>query len=102
MYCSQCGTKLTSKLKFCSNCGKNTSDNVKIKETADITKKDFKNSSPFITVASIFIPVFLVVMVVNQFFYGGCFKSYCLAAAFPKVTLIAAVLTWILYANSKD
>lgn len=101
MYCSQCGTKLPDNSKFCSNCGKNIGDSVQ-KKNSDNTKQEKSTNSPFATVISIFIPVFLVVMVVNQLFYGGCFKSYCLAAAFPKVTLISAVLTWILYASSKD
>jgi uncharacterized membrane protein YvbJ len=102
MYCSECGTKLLDNSKFCSSCGKNTSDSVQTKKITDTAKSEASLATPLLTVISIFIPIFLVVMVVNQIFYGGCFKSYCLAAAFPKVTIISAVLTLILYASSKD
>ncbi|MDP5029612.1 MAG: hypothetical protein NWQ54_00470 [Paraglaciecola sp.] len=102
MYCSGCGTKLFDNPKFCSSCGKSTSGSVKAKAINDTDKSEASLSTSFLTVIFIFIPVFLVVMVVNQFFYGGCFKSYCLAAAFPKVTIISAVLALIFYASSKD
>ena len=51
---------------------------------------------------AIFIPVFIVLLVLNQSFYGGCYKGYCLAAAFPKVLILSAVLTGVFYAISKS
>lgn len=51
---------------------------------------------------SIFIPTFIVLLILNQFFYGGCFKGYCLAAALPKVVLLSAILTGVFYAISKS
>ena len=45
----------------------------------------------------IFIPTFLVVLVVNQAFYNFCFAAYCLAAAFPRVVIMSAVVTGVLY-----
>lgn len=45
----------------------------------------------------IFIPTFLIVLVLNQMGYGFCFKPYCLAAALPRVTIISAILTGIFY-----
>ncbi len=50
----------------------------------------------------IFTPVFIVLFVINQSFYGGCFKGYCLAAAFPKIIILSAILTWIFYAISSQ
>jgi len=51
---------------------------------------------------AIFIPTFLILFVLNQSFYGGCFKGYCLAAAFPKVLILSAILTGVFYAISKS
>jgi len=50
---------------------------------------------------AIFIPTFIVIFILNQSFYGGCFKGYCLAAALPKVVLLSAILTGVFYAISK-
>jgi len=50
----------------------------------------------------IFLVTFVVVLVVNQLFYGACFKSYCLSAAFPKVAIIATIISWFLYYAGKD
>lgn len=53
---------------------------------------------PFI----VFVASFVVIMVLNQIGYGGCFKSYCLSAAMPKVLFLSAVITIIHYfANKK-
>lgn len=50
----------------------------------------------------IFTPVFFALFVLNQSFYGWCFKGYCLAAAFPKVLILSAILTGVFYAISKS
>jgi hypothetical protein len=50
----------------------------------------------------IFIPVFLVIFVINQLFYGGCFEAYCLAAAFPRVTVLSVVVSALIYWISKE
>lgn len=54
----------------------------------------------------IFIPTFFIVLIINQAGYGFCFKMYCLAAAFPRVVVISAVITgvfyWISTAESKN
>ena len=38
------------------------------------------------------LPTFLVVGLINQSFYGFCMKSYCLAAAFPKVLVLSVII----------
>ncbi|WP_193051458.1 hypothetical protein [Pseudoalteromonas undina] len=50
----------------------------------------------------IFIPVFIIVFVLNQFSYGACFKGYCLEAAFPKVAFISLVISLIVFFISKE
>ena len=45
----------------------------------------------------IFIPTFIVVMIFNQMMYGACFKSYCIAAAFPKVVILSAIISAFIY-----
>lgn len=49
----------------------------------------------------IFIPTFLVVLAVNQLAYGACFKGYCIAAAFPKVTILSLAISAFIYWVSK-
>ena len=51
---------------------------------------------------SIFIPTFIVVMIINQFFYGACFKAYCLAAAFPKVVMLSLAISAFIYFVKRD
>ena len=43
----------------------------------------------------------LVIGFVNQAFYGFCFEGYCLAAAFPKVLILALIVTVVLYLLTK-
>jgi len=45
----------------------------------------------------IFITTFLVVLVINQLFYGACFAAYCIAAAIPRVFIMSILLSWFLY-----
>ena len=51
---------------------------------------------------AIFIPTFVAIMVINQMFYGACFAAYCLAAAFPKVVVLAVIVSTFLYFVSKS
>ena len=51
---------------------------------------------------TIFIPTLVVIMVINQMFYGACFEAYCLAAAFPKVLVLAVIVSTFLYFVSKS
>lgn len=52
---------------------------------------------------SIFIPTFLIVLAINQMMYGSCFKGYCLAAAFPKVTILSLMIsTFIFFVSNSD
>jgi hypothetical protein len=44
-----------------------------------------------------FIAVFTVVMLLNQISYGSCFESYCISSALPKVILISAIITAVIY-----
>mgnify|MGYP000034633298 CR=1 FL=1 len=44
----------------------------------------------------IFFVAFVVILVVNQMFYGFCFESRCLSAAFPKVLILASFVTYFL------
>lgn len=46
--------------------------------------------------------MFIVLFVLNQSFYGGCFKGYCLATALPKIVILSAILTGVFYAVSKS
>lgn len=97
MYCQHCGSEITVNAKFCASCGR------AVNPLAQSEKVDDEQGSakPAITRAlSIFVPTFLVVLVVNQLFYGGCFKAYCLAAAFPKIAIVSAVIAWVIYAIS--
>lgn len=55
-----------------------------------------------ITALKIFSFTFIAVMIVNQLFYGACFSSYCLAAAFPRVLIMSVLLSWFIYSASKD
>ena len=50
----------------------------------------------------IFIPTFLVVLVINQLAYGACFKGYCIAAALPKVTILSLAISAFIYWVSKS
>ena len=50
----------------------------------------------------IFIVTFSIVMMVNQIGYGSCFKSYCVTAAIPKVTLLSVVISAFLYWVSEN
>jgi hypothetical protein len=45
---------------------------------------------------------FVVIGVINQAFYGFCFKSYCLSAAFPKVLILSVIVTVALSIINKD
>ena len=51
---------------------------------------------------SIFIPTFIIVMIINQFFYGACFKAYCLSAAFPKVIILSLAISAFIYFVNRD
>ncbi|MEZ9357845.1 hypothetical protein AB4143_16895 [Vibrio breoganii] len=51
---------------------------------------------------SIFIPTFIVVMIVNQMGYGNCYASHCLTAAFPKVTFISLAISTFIYFVQKS
>ncbi|PSU21540.1 hypothetical protein CTM84_09315 [Photobacterium kishitanii] len=50
----------------------------------------------------IFIPTFIVVMIINQFLYGACFKTYCLSAAFPKVVILSLAISAFIYFVKRD
>ena len=46
---------------------------------------------------SLWIPIFPIVMVINQAFYGFTFKGYAIAAAFPKVCIFTAIIALYIY-----
>jgi hypothetical protein len=50
----------------------------------------------------IFIPTLLIVLFLNQMAYGSCFEGYCLAAAFPKVTILSVIISAFIYWVSKS
>ncbi|ENM3851143.1 hypothetical protein VCSRO184_3530 [Vibrio cholerae] len=50
----------------------------------------------------IFVPTFIVVLIVNQMAYGSCFKGYCISAAFPKVTILSLLISAFIYWVSKS
>jgi tryptophan-rich sensory protein len=45
---------------------------------------------------------FVVIGIINQAFYGFCFKSYCLSVAFPKVLILSVLVTVALSIMNKD
>jgi hypothetical protein len=45
---------------------------------------------------------FVVIGIINQAFYGFCFKSYCLSAVFPKVLILSIIVTVALSIMNKD
>ena len=45
---------------------------------------------------------FIVIGIINQAFYGFCFKSYCLSAAFPKVLILSIIVTVALSIMNKE
>jgi NADH pyrophosphatase NudC (nudix superfamily) len=101
MYCSKCGSEFPANAKFCPSCGREVSS---VEQERSIKSSDVEVSAtpPFLKALSIFVPTFLIVLVVNQLFYGGCFKAYCLSAAFPRIAIISAVITWALYNVFRD
>lgn len=50
----------------------------------------------------IFVPTFVIVLILNQMAYGSCFKGYCIAAAFPKVTILSLLISAFIYWVSKN
>jgi tryptophan-rich sensory protein len=50
---------------------------------------------------TIFSITFIVILIINQMFYGGCFKAHCLSAALPKVVIISTFVSWFLYSVKK-
>lgn len=54
------------------------------------------------TALKIFIPTFIVVLIFNQMAYGFCFKGYCIASAFPKVTILSLLISAFIYFVNKD
>jgi hypothetical protein len=50
----------------------------------------------------IFLPTFVIVFVFNQMAYGSCFEGYCIAAAFPKVTILSVFISAFIYWVSKN
>lgn len=45
----------------------------------------------------IFVPTFIVILILNQLFYGACFEAYCIAAAFPKVIVLSLLVSVFIY-----
>lgn len=52
------------------------------------------NTMRFRASIKIFIPTFLIIMLVNQSFFGWCMAGYCLMAALPHVTVLSLLATW--------
>lgn len=48
----------------------------------------------------LFAGTFFVVFILNQLFYGACFASYCLAAAFPKVVILSVIIAGFIHVVS--
>lgn len=53
-------------------------------------------------VMKIFLSTFVIVLILNQMAYGSCFEGYCIAAAFPKVTILSVVISAFIYWISKS
>ena len=50
----------------------------------------------------IFLVTSFIVLIINQSFYGSCFSSYCMAAAFPKVILISLAISAFIVWSSRN
>jgi hypothetical protein len=50
----------------------------------------------------IFIPTFIIILLLNQMAYGFCFKGYCIASALPKVTILAVIVSAFIYWVKKN
>jgi len=46
---------------------------------------------------SIFLPTFMIVLIINQSAYGSCYESYCLSAALPKVIMLSSAISAFVY-----
>lgn len=75
MYCSQCGFQLANNPKFCPSCGHTTKVNDQTNRVGSSSVRIDK--PPSFKALTILIPTFLAVYVLNQLFYGACFKGYC-------------------------
>jgi len=104
MFCSKCGSQIQDTSKFCPSCGQEVGQAIfkSAPSPKPTTQSSRTKDSPMARVVMIFIPTFLVILVLNQMFFGGCFKGYCLAAAFPQVMVMSALLTWVLFSLTKD
>jgi uncharacterized membrane protein YvbJ len=104
MFCSKCGSQIQDTSKFCPSCGQEVGQAIfkSAPSSKPATQSSQSEDSPMSRAVTIFIPTFLVIFVINQMFYGGCFKGYCLAAAFPQVTVMSALLTWFFFSLTKD
>lgn len=50
-----------------------------------------------------FLVIWIVIIIVNQLFiFSGCFAPYCLLAALPHTSVIAAVVTYFLNESKKE
>ena len=50
----------------------------------------------------ILVPTFVVILVINQLAYGACFEGYCIAAALPKVIVLAVLVSAFIYWAQKS
>jgi hypothetical protein len=48
----------------------------------------------------VFIPTFIVVLVINQMSYGFCFTKYCISAALPNITFFSVVISLFIAKSS--
>ncbi len=50
-----------------------------------------------------FLVIWVVIIIVNQLFiFGGCFAPYCLIAALPHTSIIAALITYFMNESEKE
>jgi hypothetical protein len=55
------------------------------------------NSSEKGDIVPLFFKTLVVVLIINQVGYGFCFFPYCIIAALPKVIIISAVITGLIW-----
>lgn len=95
VFCKECGSEVSRTAKYCSGCGSSLVDMAGVGGKKDeAARNDVSGGTLYVMILA---PTFLVVLVLNQFFYGSCFKMYCLAAAFPKVLILSAFVSWAIY-----
>lgn len=83
------------------SCNRKAEGNVKTKPKKVITSNCHNKSNIFGKWLLVFIPTFIVTLILNQSAYGSCYSGYCISAAFPKVLLLSLIISFLIAVNSE-